>query len=389
MSEFGRGTEEYLAVKVSDGKITRTDADLVIRFVREEANRIGHADHTILSNTRYLSHTVERISNPAQWTNDQINQYVADVRRIYKANTTRKHVLLTRQFCEWLVKKKINTVMDIAGIREIKAPAADRMTKTAAQMLSNGEIEKIISAGKNVRDRCMLSMLAESGMRPFELLDLKWGDLKIDNYGVVINVSGKTEVPRFIRLVHSAPYLAAWKNDHPSPEDYSFIFTSLRAPQPEFRITHAGLKKVVRLAVAKAGIKKKVSPYLFRHSNVTRMLEEGYSDSTIRMVHWGSQTTQMLGTYGHVSSSAIDAEILDKAGVVSRAKKERRQVNQCYDCKTILKPTDEFCPKCGKPQSEEAKARVLTTKERIEDSPVFQAAYQAALAAMQAAKSKE
>jgi site-specific recombinase XerD len=365
MSEFGRNTEDYLAVKVSDGKISRTDADLIIRFVREEANRIGHAEHTVLSNTRYLSHAVERIPGPAQWTNDQINQYVADARRLNKANTTRKRVLITRQFCEWLVKKKINTVLDIAGIKEIKAPAADRMTKTAAMMLSTEESDKIIAAGKNVRDRCMLSMLAESGMRPFELLRLKWGDLKIDNYGVIINVSGKTEIPRFIRLVHSSPYIAAWKNDHPSPEDSSFIFTSLRSPEPENRVTHSALKKIVRLAVEKAGIKKKVSPYLFRHSNVTRMLEEGYSDSTIRMVHWGSQTTQMLGTYGHVSSAAIDAELLDKAGVVSREKKERKQVHQCQDCRTILKPGDQFCPKCGKPQTEEAKQKVKTMEQMV------------------------
>jgi site-specific recombinase XerD len=367
MSEMGRPTKEYLAQKVHDGAIIQDDADLVAAFVYEEAGRAGHAEHTILSNTRYLGHAVSNIRNCRKWTNAQINAYVAKCRKDYKANTTRKHVLLTRQFCEWLVEQGINTALDVAGIRKIKAPAADRMTKTAAMMLSTDETDRIVAAGTNVRDRCLMAMLAESGMRPFELLDLKWQDLKIDGYGVVINVKGKTEVPRFIRLVHSAPYIAAWRNDHPEPTETAFIFTSLRSPDIEQRLTHSGLKKIVRLAVAKAGIKKKVSPYLFRHSNVTRMLEEGYSDSTIRMVHWGSQTTQMLGTYGHVSSAAIDAELLDKAGVVTKEKKERKQVHQCYDCKTILKPTDEFCPKCGKPQSEEARQTVQSEEARLYD----------------------
>ena len=128
------------------------------------------------------------------------------------------------------------------------------------------------------------------------------------------------------------------------------------------------LRKVVRLAAARAGIKKHVNPYLFRHSNVTRMLEEGFSDSTIRMIHWGSQTTSMLGTYGHVSPGAIDAEILDKAGVVRAEKKEKKKVDQCSRCYTILTPTQGFCPKCGMPQTEEA--RDLTTILRsAKDNP--------------------
>jgi hypothetical protein len=62
MPEFGRLPPDYLSVKVADKKITRKDADLILRFVTEEANRIGHTQHTVLSNTRYLSHTIEHIS---------------------------------------------------------------------------------------------------------------------------------------------------------------------------------------------------------------------------------------------------------------------------------------------------------------------------------------
>jgi integrase/recombinase XerD len=367
MSELGRNPEDYLKEKVTAGTVTRDDAGLILRYLDEESNRAGLAEHTTLSNSRYISHAAERVPGIGSWDNQKINGYVRECRKKYKANTTRKHILLTKQFCEWLVRNKLNTTLDIAGIRAIKAPAADKMTKTAAMMLSTEEVEKIIAAGKNVRDRCLMSMLAESGMRPFELLGLKWQDLKIDQHGVVINVSGKTEIPRFIRLVHSSPYIAAWRNDHPDPTETAHIFVSLRAPDMDEQLTHSGLKKVVRLAVERAGVTKKVSPYLFRHSNVTRMLEEGYSDSTIRMVHWGSQTTAMLGTYGHVSSAAIDAELLDKAGVVTSEKKERKRVNQCYDCKTILKPGDQFCPKCGKPQSEEAQAQVQSDESRLFD----------------------
>jgi integrase/recombinase XerD len=384
MPEFGRSPPDYLNVKVAAGTIAREDADLILRFVTEEANRIGHKQHTILSNTRYISHIVEHIPNPRTWTNDQINQYVSDVRRDNKPNTSRKRILLIKQFCVWLVGNKLNKSLKLPGIKAIKAPPADRMTKTSAMMLGTDEIDKIIAAGRNTRDRCLLSVLAESGMRPFESLRLTWGELKIDEFGVVINVSGKTGVPRFIRLVHSTPFIVQWRNDSPFTDDNAYIFTSLKTPRPDVRITHSALKKILRLAVKRTGNKKTISPYLFRHSSVTRMLEEGYSDSTIRMVHWGSQKTSMLSTYGHVSPQAIDNEILDKAGIKNAdKKKERKQPTQCPSCHTIVKPTDEYCRTCGASLTQKAIERDQTTKGKIENTPQFKAAFAAALAAIE------
>lgn len=358
MSDIGREPGPYLDEKVKAGTISRQDADLLIRYIQAESARVGLKPHTAVSTIRYLSHTVERIPNPPAWTNADIEGYVSEVRRQYKQNTVRKHILVSRQFCAWMVKNKINKNLNAAALNEIKAPASDRMTKTAGMMLSNGEVEKIISAGRNVRDRCLLAVLAESGMRPFEVLDLRWGDLKFDEFGVIVNTAGKTERPRFIRLLHSVPYIVGWRNDSPAKEDAAFIFVGLRGTTGDHRISHAALKKIVRQAANDAGIKKRVSPYLFRHSSVTRMLAEGYSDSTIRMVHWGSQSTQMLATYGHVAPRQIDNEILERAGVKKATTQEKRKVYQCVHCQTILKPTDEFCSKCGKPQTPEAGAQV-------------------------------
>jgi integrase/recombinase XerD len=364
MPEFGRSPPDYLDVKVRSGNISLPDADLLLRFVTETANQIGHNQHTQLSNTRYLSVTIENIPNIQDWTNAIINEYVSKVRATGKANTQRKRILLLKSFCEWLVENKLNTSLVIESIRKIKAPASDKLTKTSAMMLSVEQIDRIISGGRNTRDRCLLSVLSESGMRPFEALRLTWGELKIDDNGVIINTSGKTGVPRFIRLVHSAPYVANWRNDTPFKDDDAFVFTSLKSPAPDVRITHSALKKIVRLAAKKAGVKN-VFPYLFRHSNVTRMLSEGYSDSTIRMVHWGSQKTGMLATYGHVSAPAIDAEILGKSGIKSLEEKKKRVPHQCSKCHMITKPTDEFCPRCGTGISDEAKAQIVREHDQL------------------------
>jgi uncharacterized paraquat-inducible protein A len=88
------------------------------------------------------------------------------------------------------------------------------------------------------------------------------------------------------------------------------------------------------------------------------MMEEGYSDSTIRMTHWGNQRTAMLSTYAHVSNKSIDDEILGRSGLTDLKKKERKPVNQCDKCHVIVKPTDEYCPRCSNPLTEAAIEKV-------------------------------
>lgn len=366
MPEHVRHPRDYIEQKVQTGKLTREDADLILQFTDEIATEAGNTESTVLSNCRYLSLIVENIPGVKEWTNDAINRYVSETRGKYKKNTIRNTFINLRKFSSWLVENNHNTTLNIAKVLKIQYPKPDSTTKTPAMMLSTEEIDKIIESGRNPRDRCLLSILTESGARPSEVLDLKWGDLKIDQYGVIMNASGKkTKTPRYIRLVHSAPYIGAWKNDHPFPNDGSYVFTSFKNPRGDRRITHGALKIILRDAKNRAGTEKRVFPYLMRHCNVTRMLEQGYTDSTIKLVHWGTLKTQMLGTYGHVSNKSIDDETLGKEGVIQTSKRQRKQVHQCPNCQLIVTPTMQYCPKCGQSLTEQARQKTETAMDQL------------------------
>jgi len=93
------------------------------------------------------------------------------------------------------------------------------MTKTAADILTTAEVTSIIQSCTRSSDRAFFGLLYEGGFRVGEISQMKWGNVKFDAKGVVINVNFKTGIPRYIRIVMMAEYLKVWRVDYPGIED--------------------------------------------------------------------------------------------------------------------------------------------------------------------------
>ncbi|KCZ71398.1 site-specific recombinase XerD [Candidatus Methanoperedens nitroreducens] len=97
--------------------------------------------------------------------------------------------------------------------------------KLPEDMLSEEEIEKMISACEHPRDRALVACLYESGGRISEIGNLKIKHIKFDQYGAVLMVGGKTGMCR-VRIIFSSPYLATWLENHPfrmEPEAFVWV----------------------------------------------------------------------------------------------------------------------------------------------------------------------
>lgn len=136
-------------------------------------------------------------------------------------------------------------------------------------VLSEPEITRILTACNNLRERAILSLVAYSGIRPGELehirtkdLDLSKGTLDVirgkGGYGGVVYLS-----PACLSVLHD--YLAGATL---GPEDR--LFTTKRAGLPFG--AHA-LRKLFRRVGKRAGLTRRLYPYLLRHSLATHMIE--------------------------------------------------------------------------------------------------------------------
>ncbi|MCK9631957.1 MAG: tyrosine-type recombinase/integrase [Methanoregula sp.] len=360
----------------SRGKLTADDARLIREFIAEikatkgigagRANKIiftlvgwrgfiGPFQANTISDL-YLG--VERLREARQYNGAP-----------YKQNTRRDFLLILKRFYQWLVANGYSSVPP-DKINQIKAPASDRMTKTAQMMLTEEEIRAMIEASQNSRDRAIIATLYEGGFRCEEIGRLTWAQIKFDEYGAVVNVDEKTGRPRYIRLISSKPYLIQWQNDYPfaaTPD--ALVFISFQRLPLQYAAVAMQLRKISK----RAGIQKKITPHLFRHSRITEMIRKGYNESTVKKTMWGNINTTMFPTYLHLTDEDIDNDVLAMQGITKRDQHRSvaMDVQECRNCHTINAPTYRFCESCGKPLNDDVQMSMERLKHDIEHTAEY------------------
>lgn len=134
------------------------------------------------------------------------------------------------------------------------------------------------------RDRLMISILYNTGVRVSELVSIKIKDIILNKNGTgLIHVLGKGRKERTIPLWKSTQaYLANYMIEtRYSNEDYLF-----KSKQGE-NLTRTGVAYRIECLVKKAAhhcpslLKKRVTPHVFRHTTAMHLLEAGVDISTI------------------------------------------------------------------------------------------------------------
>lgn len=381
-AKYAEYTRSSLSSAVEEGRITREDAALIEEFTGEIA-----ATSQISPSRKYkLTYTLvgwRRFIGP--FRENPIGDLYAGVEAIrtsrkadgtpeYTQNTLSDYTRFLKRFYKWLVENEYSTV-PVEKVNRIKAPRYENGVKNAEELLEPEEVRRMIEACTSSKDRALVSMLYEGGFRVGEVGTLKWGQIKFTDWNVTINTDHKTGKGRYVPLVMAREYLASWRNDYPgdtTPE--APVFLSHRKRQYQYR----GLAKRLRIIARRAGVEKKITPHLFRHSRITHMLQQGYSESVVKKIMWGNLDTNMLSTYGHLTDSDIDDEIAAMAGVKPPAAKEAAEClepRQCPRCYTVNGPTQNFCGECGLELTKQAVEDVKIAEQQAELTPEYQALY--------------
>ena len=178
---------------------------------------------------------------------------------------------------------------------EIERPNKE---KKLPQVLSKEEVLAMIHHASNIKHKCIISLLYSAGLRRSELINLKIKD--IDSRRMTLRIDdAKGGKDRFTLLAHSVLkdlrlYFTKWR-----PREY--LFESPDGGQ----YSGTSIRNVVSNSARKAGIQKKVTPHMLRHSFATHLLEEGNDLRTIQVLlgHNSLKTTEI---YTHVGRNSFD-----------------------------------------------------------------------------------
>jgi integrase len=349
-----------IADALESGRITPTDAALIREFIAESRStsnisigRVNKITSTLLTWRRFIGPFPENTMADLYTGIESLKTATSSRGRPFKRNTIIDFIAILKQFYAWLLENGHSTIPE-KKLQRLRLPAKDTMTKTAADLLTPDEVTAMIRACRRTVDRAIITMLYEGGFRIGEVGTMRWSNLSFDEYGVVVNINFKTNVPRYVRLIMSREYLAQWRADyHGVPEGDALVFLNEHG-QP---LTYATITKRLERIAADAGITHHITPHVFRHSRITHLIREGVPESVIKLMMWGNLTTKMFHTYAHLTGADIDAAMLGRYGIAPESGHQRQQrvePRQCAHCHAVNPPVANYCAVCGRAFTDDA-----------------------------------
>ncbi|KQL46551.1 hypothetical protein AN963_16650 [Brevibacillus choshinensis] len=196
-------------------------------------------------------------------------RYVAEEKQ-YKTNSIIRTVATFRSFFRFLEREEYISKNPSLKIDAPKKP------ESIPRFLSKEEIERILSAisqdqDKGKRNYSMIQALRYTGLRVSELANLKINDVNLEEAAITV-WHGKGDKYRIIPLHPDlAPILQEYL-DHvrPKSNDPHFFVTK----KTETKITTGYIRVILHKATLDAGITKKVTPHVLRHSFATSLYKD-------------------------------------------------------------------------------------------------------------------
>ena len=276
----------------------------------------GRSLKTIENYKRYLDTFLgyAEISSPAmidddlvrgyrKWLNRKVSRVNRDGTEEYMKKRTQNYYLIAlRAFLRYLRRYDIDSL----------PPERIELAKTperSLDLISAEELGRLLSAPdeselKGIRDRAILELLFSTGLRVSELCSLPRDiDLERDE----LSIRGKGEKVRVVFLSDTAKEMV--KQYLKKREDMSdALFVQIPKKKGDNEIlkglTPRSVERMVKTYATKAGITKKVTPHVIRHSFATNLLQNGADLRSVQALlgHANIGTTQI---YTHVTDKHL------------------------------------------------------------------------------------
>ena len=267
----------------------------------------GRSLKTVENYGRYLLRFLKfgKPKKPTDITDDMIRTYRLALNRGGLSQRNQNYYLIAlRGFLKYLAWRTIPSL----------APERIELAKESPRdldLISFSELERLIGApnGKdirNLRDRAMLELLFSTGLRVSELcglsryLDMSRGEFSIRGKGgkvrvVFLSAQAKKAVQEYLDKradVDEALFVRITRTNNQQPTTNNL------------RLTPRSIERIVKHYATKAGIDKKVTPHVIRHSFATDLLGNGADLRSVQALlgHSNIATTQI---YTHVTDKHL------------------------------------------------------------------------------------
>ncbi|MGQ9508463.1 MAG: site-specific tyrosine recombinase XerD [Thermodesulfobacteriota bacterium] len=213
-----------------------------------------------------------------------------------------RNLISIRMFLRFLQQEGILTVNPAESLE------LPKMAKILPEILSLEEVERLLVQPDHQtplggRDRAMLEILYATGMRVSELIRLSTNQIQLEGGYVILRGKGSKE--RIVPLGGEAIHWLKEYLDKSRPlllkgRESPFIFVNRTGKA----MSRQQFWKCIKAYGRKAGIEKRITPHVIRHSFASHLLERGADLRSVQMMlgHVDISTTQI---YTHVTGERL------------------------------------------------------------------------------------
>jgi len=293
---------------------------LITDFLEYMEIERGSALSSVANYDRYLRRFAgylkqNQVEAPEKIDKELLRQYHLWLHRLPDASgkepiskvTANYHLIALRAFLKYLNK------------RDITAPSPEEieLAKTDERQISfldDDELVLLLSKPnlgtiQGIRDRAILDLLFSTGLRISELTNLRRDEIDLDRGE--FSVKGKGGKVRVVFLDHEAKEsLSRYLSSRQDKSEFMFISyghsnkSEIRMSKSESGITPRSVQRMIHKYARMAGLTKKVTPHVLRHSFATDLLMSGADIRSVQQLlgHSSITTTQI---YTHVTDQHL------------------------------------------------------------------------------------
>jgi integrase/recombinase XerD len=240
----------------------------------------------------YHLRKIKDITDTAQLTKKDIEEYIYHLKQRQKETTTNRRLSSVNNLFEYLLDHKIIPENYAKGIRQAKIVRSKPRYLTVEQYKSLLDAASRHSQG--LMYKTIVKVLANTGLRISELLNLTMDDVQGKDVVYIIG-KGKKERPVEISgsLREDIELYLAERQGISTKTPYLFVSTWKK------KLSVDRVQATFKILAAAAGLRKKVTPHILRHSFATWLNDEGIDIKTIQELlgHASIMTTQI---YTHI-----------------------------------------------------------------------------------------
>ena len=209
------------------------------------------------------------------------------------------------------------THLRVIDINPLEYLRVRRVNHEVREVLTGEEVQRILSSIvrqdlRGLRDRCIVLMLAELGLRRHELTGLSVRSMQKDADGrTILTVLGKGDKQRTLPVSNLL---------REQINCYMSRFTALAPDDPVFRNRDGGrlsdnmVYNIVQHYADLAGITKTISPHSFRHYAVTDAIHSGSQPIEVRSLTGHARVDTVAG-YTHLNEIETARTVQERRGI--------------------------------------------------------------------------